>query len=136
MSEGIKGFLLRAGHDIDFYYISGNIADISASTTDKNSAFVSVPEDGVVEEVITVISTAITSGDAVITATTTTGVVTPDATHTIATSGSAIGTIDTSTYPFAANAVVDAGDTIKIKSDGGSTVASNAAFQIKIRRRG
>ncbi len=135
MSEAIKGYLLQQGMDIEFYYISGRIADISASTTDKNSAFVFVPEDGFVVEVKTAISTVITTGDAVITVATTTGVVAPVATHTIAHSGSAIGTVDTSTYPFSANAIVSAGDTIKIKSDGGSTVASNAGFQIKIRRR-
>jgi len=64
MSEAIKGAFIRWGHDVDFYYIQGNIPDISSSTAQQNSVFVIVPEKGLIVEIKTSISTAITSADA------------------------------------------------------------------------
>ena len=129
----IKGDLLREGFDVDFYYLTGNIQDISSATANLKKAYVTVPVDGLIVEIKTVISNAITAANALINMTTSTGAVT--GTTTITQSGSAAGDKDSTEIDYHANALVDAGDTILVTSNSGSSTACNLGFQIKIRRR-
>jgi len=110
------------------YQLQTEVADISAA----NTGFVVVPTAGRLITTQTVIDTAITVGDAVITMTTTTGAVTP--TITIATAGSAAGTVDSATHTNQANTVVAVGETIKAVTDAGSTDASKAVVVFTIRK--
>ena len=106
-------------------YLQTEIADISSA----NTGWVVSPVAGTLTKVLTVIDTAITVGDAVLSTTVAGGTVVT-VTHTIATSGSAAGTVDTSVP--ADNNIVAVGDNIKIVTDNGSTDASKAVVVFEI----
>jgi len=111
-------------HD-NFVYLNLHIADISTAS----SSWVVAPTAGNITKIYTIIDTAITTGDATITAKINTVLVTNSA-ITISQSGSAAGDVDSSS-PSAARTVV-AGDKIEILTDGGSTVASKAVVTVVI----
>jgi len=127
------GDLTRVGIDPFLELVHARIPDISSAAAGSNTVFVSSPVKGKIEKVETVISNAITTGDAVLSFATTTGAITE--TLTIANAGSAAGDTDSVAIATSqANAAVDKSDTIKIVSDGGSTVACNLGIMITIRR--
>lgn len=101
----------------NWYVLDGVIADVS----ETNSTHVLVPTAGYLRRVETSISAAITVADAVLTVAKNGSALSP--TITIATSGSAAGTVDFADYFVP----VAKGDSITITSDGGSTTASRAA---------
>ena len=106
-------------------WVQTTLANISAAS----SAWVVSPVAGKITRIHTIIDTAITVGDATITAEINTVAVT-DSSITIANVGSAAGTIDSST-PTAANTVA-VGDAIEIITNGGSTDTSIAQILIEI----
>lgn len=93
------------------------IVDISSAA----SAWARCPVEGLVSLITTIIATAITTDDAVLDSQINTVSITGGE-ITIATAGSAAGTID-SAVPTALNAV-SVGDKLETATDGGSTVAS------------
>jgi hypothetical protein len=101
----------------NWYVLDGTIADIS----ETNSTHFLVPTAGILRRVETSISAAITVADAVLTVAKNGVALTP--TITIATSGSAVGTVDFADF----YTQVAKGDSITVTSDGGSTTASRAA---------
>ena len=109
------------------YFISGRVADISTA----GSTFVAVPDGGRIIKIMTVLQGAISGGNAGITfeigGTAVTG-----AGITVAHSGSATGTMDSS-VPTAANRVEEDG-TIEMITDGGSTGAKKLLVTFVIRR--
>ena len=109
------------------YFISGRVADISTA----GSTFVAVPDGGRTIKIMTVLQGAISGGNAAITfeigGTAVTG-----ADITVAHSGSAVGTMDSST-PTAANRVEEDG-TIEMITDGGSTGTAKLLVTFVIRR--
>ncbi len=102
------------------------IPDISTAA----SVWVVAPLAGVIEAVYTVIDTAITTGDAIITLELS-GTLVTGSSITIANAASAAGDVD-SASPSALN-VVAAGGAIEVITDGGSTVASKANVTLLIR---
>ena len=108
------------------YFISGRVADISTAA----STFVAVPDGGKIIKIMTVLQGAISGGNAAITfeigGTAVTG-----AGITVAHSGSAVGTMDSS-VPTALNRVEEDGS-IEIITDGNSTgaVALDVTFVIR-----
>ncbi len=109
------------------YFLCTDLADISTATT----AYVVVPDGGEVVKILTVISGAIATADAVLTASIngtaiTTGVV------TVATASSAAWDQD-SAEPTAANSVNE-GDVISIVTDGASTNTVPVGITFVIRR--
>jgi hypothetical protein len=106
-------------------YVFGEVADISSPA----SSWAIAPCAGTITKIYSVIDTAITVADAVLTfelgGTAVTG-----ATITIATAGSASGTID-SCVPTALHTVA-AGSAIEIITNGGSTDASKAVIMFEI----
>lgn len=109
----------------DKVYLQGRIADISTAET---IYFVS-PVAGKVTSIRSVISAAITVADATLTSKIGTTAITGGA-ITVATAGSAAGTVDSAT-PTAANTVA-AGDYLTIATDGGSTTTSVCTVVIEI----
>jgi len=109
------------------YFINAEIEDISTAS----STFVAVPDGGKVIKIITALQGAISNANAALsfeiggTAITGGGI-------TVAHSGSAAGTVDSS-EPTAANRVEEDG-TIEIITDGGSTGAKKCLVTLVIRR--
>jgi len=113
---------------------TSGVGDIIVQTTIANissasSSWVVSPFGGDITKIETVIDTAITTGDATITAELG-GTLVTGSSITIANSGSAPGDVDSSS-PTGANTVT-AGQAIEIITDGGSTVASKAVVTITI----
>jgi hypothetical protein len=111
----------------DEYVLNAVIDDISTA----GSYWVVAPHAGSISKIYTVIDTAITVADAAITFEIGGTAVTNGA-ITIAYSGSAAGTVDSST-PTALN-VLTAGQALELITDGGSTDASKAEVAIVISR--
>tara|TARA_R110001583_G_scaffold29870_4_gene103938 strand:+ start:1176 stop:1523 length:348 start_codon:yes stop_codon:yes gene_type:complete len=109
------------------YFIQAEIEDISTAS----STFVAVPDGGKVIKIITALQGAITSADAALTfeigGTAMTG-----SAITVANSGSAAGTVDSSA-PTAANDVLEDG-TIEIITDGASSGAKKCLVTFVVRR--
>ena len=101
--------------------LNTRIDNISAAS----SAWVVTPVAGTIAKVYSVISGAITSGDATLTAKIATVSVT-NGVITVANSGSAAGTVDSAT-PSGANTVT-LGQAIEIATDGGSTNSISAVI--------
>lgn len=105
--------------------LTTRIDDISTAS----SAWVVTPVAGTISKIYSVISGAITSGAAVLTAEIA-GVAVTDGVLTVAVSGSAAGIVDSAT-PSAANTVT-AGSAIEIVTDGGSTNTVSAVITFEI----
>ena len=105
--------------------LNTRIDNISAAS----SAWVVTPVAGTIAKVYSVISGAITSGDATLTAKIATVSVT-NGVITVANSGSAAGTVDSAT-PSGANTVT-LGQAIEIATDGGSTNSISAVITFVI----
>lgn len=106
-------------------FLQTEISDISGA----NGGWVVSPVAGTIVSIRTVIDTAITVADAVLTADIDGAAITGGVV-TIASAASAAGTKDV-VFPTAAN-VVSAGEGIHIVSDGGSTTASKAVVVFEI----
>jgi hypothetical protein len=106
-------------------YVFGEVADISSAA----SSWAIAPCAGTITKIYSVIDTAVTVADAVLTFELA-GTAVTGATITIATAGSAAGTID-SCVPTALN-VVTQGQAIEIITNGGSTDASKAVIMFEI----
>jgi hypothetical protein len=113
--------------ELDQYVVYGEIADISTGA----SSWTVAPHAGDIVAAYTVIDGAITGADATITLEIG-GTLVTDSSITIAYSGSAAGTVDSST-PSAANTVT-AGQAVEIITDGGSTDAAKAVVALVIAR--
>tara|TARA_B000000557_G_scaffold105931_1_gene85724 strand:- start:4242 stop:4625 length:384 start_codon:yes stop_codon:yes gene_type:complete len=119
-----KETLMRTLND---YFLTAEIEDISTAS----STFVPVPDGGEIIKITTALQGAISGGNAAIsfeiggTAVTGGGI-------TVAHSGSAAGTVDSS-VPTAANRVEEDG-TIEMITDGGSTGANKLLVTFVIRR--
>ena len=94
------------------YFLTTDILDLSAAGT----LYIPVPDGGRIIKVITALSKAITTADEDITIKTAQGTVAP--VLTIATSGSAAGTVDSITPT--SNNYVEEGGAIEIENDGAS----------------
>ena len=105
--------------------LTTRIDDISTAS----SAWVVSPVAGTISKIYSVISGAITSGAAVLTAEIG-GTAVTNGVLTVAVSGSAAGIIDSAT-PSAANTVT-AGSAIEIATDGGSTNSVSAVITFEI----
>ena len=105
--------------------LTTRIDDISTAS----SAWVVTPVAGTISKIYSVISGAITSGAAVLTAEIA-GVAVTNGVLTVAVSGSAAGIVDSAT-PSAANTVT-AGSAIEIVTDGGSTNTVSAVITFEI----
>ena len=115
-----SGYVLEGFGDSDSEFsLNAEILDISSAA----SSWVVTPWACTIDKIYTVIDTAITVGDATITAEIG-GTLVTGSSITIATAGSAAGDVDSST-PSAAN-VLTAGQAVEIITDGGSTDASKA----------
>lgn len=119
--------LATTAAELNQYVIYGEIADISSAA----SSWTVAPHAGDIVAIYTVIDGAITDADAAITFELGGTAVTGGA-ITIANSGSAAGTVDSST-PTALRTVT-AGQAIEIITDGGSTDAAKAAVGLVISR--
>jgi len=95
--------VVSSADEVDQFVLTGEIADISTS----GSSWVVSPYAGTIEKIYTVIDGAITSGDSAITFEIG-GVAVTDGAITIAHSGSAAGTVDSS-EPSAKNTVTAGG---------------------------
>jgi len=109
------------------YFLSGRVADISTA----GSTFVAVPDGGTIVKIMTVLQGAISGGNAAITFEIG-GTAVTNAGITVAHSGSAAGTTDSS-VPSALNRVEEDG-TIEIITDGNSTGAKALDVTFIIRR--
>ena len=109
------------------YFISGRVADISTA----GSTFVAVPDGGRIIKIMTVLQGAISGGNAAITFEIG-GTAVTNAGITVAHSGSATGTMDSS-VPSALNRVEEDGS-IEIITDGNSTGAKALDVTFVIRR--
>ncbi len=109
------------------YFVYGEIADISTAS----STFVTVPDGGKIIKIYTALQGAISSANAAITFELGGTAVTGGA-ITVAHSGSAAGTIDSST-PTAANELLE-GETIEMITDGASSGAQKLCVTFVIRR--
>lgn len=96
------------------YYLTQSLADVSTAS----SIYFSVPTAGFLKKVETILGTAITVADAVVTVSHNTTALTP--TITITQSGSASGDIDSANFYRG----VAAGDYIKVATDGASSTTS------------
>mgnify|MGYP003134312780 FL=1 len=105
--------------------LTTRIDDISTAS----SAWVVTPVAGTISKIYSVISGAITSGAAVLTAEIG-GTAVTNGVLTVAVSGSAAGIVDSAT-PSAANTVT-AGSAIEIVTDGGSTNTVSAVITFEI----
>ncbi len=108
------------------YYVQVELTNISA----VSAAYVLAPVAGNIRKVTSILHSAITTGDAVLTIASSVGDITE--TITIATASSAPGDIDTITPASHANLVVAEGTLISVTTDGGSTVAARATLVIEI----
>ena len=109
------------------YFISGRISDISTA----GSTFVVVPDGGKIIKIVSVLQGAISGGNAAITFEID-GTAVTNAGITVAHSGSAVGTMDSS-VPSALNRVEEDGK-IEIITDGNSTGAKSLDVTFTIRR--
>jgi hypothetical protein len=113
--------------ELDAYVIQCEIEDISTAQSD----WVVAPHAGDIIGIWSVIDTAITVADAALTFEIG-GTAVTDGGITVAFTGSAAGTVDSST-PSAANALT-AGQALECITDGGSTDASKAEISILVSR--
>ena len=109
------------------YFLNAQILDISAG----GQAYFVVPAAGKIISIQTVIANAITTGDAVLTASINGTAVTGGA-ITVANAASAAGDVDEA-IPTALNDVIR-GDAIDVASDNGSTVACICNVTVQIRK--
>lgn len=109
------------------YFLTTRLADVSAAS----SVNISVPDDGKIIKIISVLGGAITVANSAVTSAVNGTTVTGGG-FTVAFSGSANGDIDTA-EPTAANSVKE-GDYITITSDGGSTTTQPIDITVIIRR--
>jgi len=108
------------------YYLQVEVTDISTAA----AAYVVAPVAGSIRKVTSILHSAITVGDAVLTVASSVGNITE--TITIANASSAGGDIDTITPAQHANVVVAEGTLISVTSDGGSTDVARATLVIEI----
>lgn len=108
-------------------FITCELDDLSTAST----TYCAVPTDGKVIKLITVLHTAITTGNAAVTAGLS-GTAITGCSITVAFSGSAAGDIDSCTPTGANDAQED--NYLSITTDGGSTVASRLTITAVIRR--
>lgn len=120
-----SGVITANAYAGDKVYLQGTIADVSTAET---IYFVS-PIAGKITKITSIISAAITSVDAILTAKIATTAVTGGA-ITIAFTGSAVGTVDT-VNPSAANTVA-VGSNINVATNGASSTASVGTVLIEI----
>lgn len=113
--------------ELDSFHLTVDMTDISSA----GSVWVVSPYAATIEKLYSVISGAITIADAAITMEIA-GVAVTGGALTIAFTGSAAGTVD-STTPTAANTVT-AAQAIEIITDGGSTDVSRATFTLVMKR--
>lgn len=113
--------------DHPYYTLTLELDDISTAST----SYVVAPLPGTVEKIYSVIHTAITVADAVLTSAIG-GTSITDGSITVAFTGAAAGDVD-STVPSAANTVA-AGSVLSIATDGGSTTASRCTVTFLIKR--
>ncbi len=109
------------------YFISGRVTDISTA----GSTYVAVPDGGRIVKIVTILQGAISGGNAAITFEID-GTAVTNAGITVAHSGSAVGTMDSS-VPSALNRVEEDGK-IEIITDGNSTGAKSLDVTFTIRR--
>ena len=109
------------------YFISGRVTDISTA----GSTYVAVPDGGKIIKIVTILQGAITGGNAAITFEID-GTAVTNAGITVAHSGSAVGTMDSS-VPTALNDVAEDGK-IEIITDGNSSGAKSLDVTFTIRR--
>jgi len=109
------------------YFLTVKLANVSAAS----SAYIVAPDGGKIIKIYSVLGGAISSADAAITCEIN-GVAVTGAGITIAHSGSAAGTVDSS-EPTAANDVNE-GDVIEFITDGSSSTSHSAEFTVVVRR--
>lgn len=109
------------------YFLTSQITDVST----PGQCYVTVPDDGEVIKIWTVLNNAITVADSALTAKIN-GTAITGGTITVAYTGSAAGDVDSCT-PTGANKV-KAGDALELETDGGSTTAAVLGVTFHIRR--
>lgn len=109
------------------YFLTARLDDVSAAS----SVNLSVPDDGKIVKIISVLGGAITTANSAVT-TSINGTTVTGGGFTVAFSGSATGDIDTA-EPTAANNVTE-GQYITITSDGGSSTSQPIDITVIIRR--
>jgi len=109
------------------YFLTARLADVSAAS----SVNLSVPDDGKIVKIISVLGGAITTANAAVT-TSINGTTVTGGGFTVAFTSSAAGDIDTA-EPTALNSVSE-GDFITITSDGGSSTSQPIDVTVIIRR--
>ncbi|MCK5602296.1 hypothetical protein KAR91_10515 [Candidatus Pacearchaeota archaeon] len=125
----VLGGTVETGSGQDFRTVVLNVRMDDISTAD--TVYIASPVAGTIQSISTVIDGAITTGDAVLTASIAAAAITGGVV-TIANAGSAAGDVD-SVSPSAAN-VVAVGDQINVATDGGSTntVVANISILISL----
>jgi len=109
------------------YFLTARLADVSAAS----SVNLSVPDDGKIVKIISVLGGAITTANAAVT-TSINGTTVTGGGFTVAFTSSAAGDIDTA-EPTALNSVSE-GDFITITSDGGSSTSQPIDVTVIVRR--
>jgi copper(I)-binding protein len=109
------------------YFLTTRLADVSAAS----SVNLSVPDNGKIVKIISVLAGAITTANSAVT-TAINGTTVTGGGFTVTASGSAAGDIDTA-EPTALNNVLE-GEFITITSDGGSSTTQPIDITVIIRR--
>ena len=114
--------------ELNTYVLNVDLDDISATGSGKNKCFVVVPKAGTITKIYSIICSSTATSDAVITANVNGG---SDITNTITiASGSTAGTIDVCNPSD--NNTVNAGDYIRLITNGGNSNEVKAVFTIEI----